>query len=83
MERHAHDVVGVIPLIVVPEIESCGQPARDGLAICRRCGRRLTTSASVAAGIGPTCSRKEPEDTQTPHRSGAFAQIPTKDLTPV
>lgn len=83
MRGNAHDEYRSEPLIVVPEMGSRGLPERDGVAVCRRCGRVLKTPVSVEAGIGPVCGRKESEQTQTPHRSGASAQIPTKDLSPV
>lgn len=35
--------------------------AGDGVSTCRCCGRPLTSAASLAAGVGPTCGARGPD----------------------
>jgi hypothetical protein len=41
------------------ELELAGKAYAVESGNCRRCGRRLTTPESIAAGIGPVCDGME------------------------
>ncbi|MGB3331151.1 MAG: DUF6011 domain-containing protein [Thermomicrobiales bacterium] len=46
--------------LVMRRQPSAGEPADERIPCrCRRCHRLLRSAASIAAGIGPACARKE------------------------